>query len=232
MCDTTRTKQRRLWKAADETAFSEWRRTVRGGELLLDIGCAQGRSTFPLLSQGIRTVGFDISKAMIRKAIERARRENCADRALFFVGDAANPPLADASFDFVLVYGVLHHLPDPVQTCRHISRILKPGGTYFGQENNRSAMRFAFDWLQKILPIWHEEAGAQPTMSGNDFQTWFTPCSVEISTRTRVFMPPHVLNLLRPRWARFVLTLTDNIFHQMPWFRNQGGLILVTGVRR
>lgn len=220
-----------FWRAADEIAFSEWRKLVRPDDLLLDVGCAQGRSTFPLLAEGVRAVGFDISKAMIQKAIERVEAENCSDRAVFFVGDAAAPPLADACFDIVLIYGVLHHLPDPAETCRHVSRMLKPGGVYLGQENNRSAMRFAFDLLQKIVPIWHEEAGAQPTMCADDFRSWFRDLQVDVSTRTRVFAPPHVMNLLGRKGAFRFLSSTDNLFHQIPWFRDQGGLILVKGDR-
>ena len=221
-----------FWTAADQIAFSEWSEAIHDGTWLLDVGCAQGRSAFQLMDHRINVVGLDISKAMIRQAIERTKRERHAARAAFFVGDAANFPFVESCFHYVLVYGVLHHLPNPAETCRQISRVLKPGDIYFGQENNHSSMRFAFNLLQRLLPIWHEEAGAQPTISQKDFRSWLISAGIEVSTRTTVFLPPHLLNLFTARWAHQILRLTDGLFRWIPWVNQQGGLILVKGAKR
>jgi ubiquinone/menaquinone biosynthesis C-methylase UbiE len=43
---------------------------------------------------------------------------------------AADLKMKDKSADLVLVVRVLHHLPDPSQELKEISRVLKPGGTF------------------------------------------------------------------------------------------------------
>ncbi len=44
------------------------------------------------------------------------------------VGDAEALPYADASFDIVYSWGVLHHSPDTPQAFREVHRVLRPGG--------------------------------------------------------------------------------------------------------
>src|SRR5262245_9343639 len=60
--DYTRYQRSPFWVAADELTFARWRREVRPGSWLLDVGCANGRSAFPFAGTGATVVGFDISK--------------------------------------------------------------------------------------------------------------------------------------------------------------------------
>ena len=147
-----------FWTAADRAAFGRWREQIEPGAWLLDIGCANGRSAFRLIESGVTVVGFDISKKMVRHAIERAKRESRQRVTTFLVADGNAPPFVQSSFDYALTYGVLHHLPNPAVACRQIQRILKPGGTYFGSENNKSIFRGIFDLLMRFVPLWTEEA--------------------------------------------------------------------------
>jgi SAM-dependent methyltransferase len=194
---------------------------------VLDVGCAQGRSAAKLRDLDVEIVGFDISKALVAQAQSRARAEGWRARVSFFVGDATRFPVADGAFDYVLVYGVLHHLPDPAAACLEIARVLAPGGVYFGSENNRSVFRAIFDGLQRLFPLWHEEAGAQPLMSRADFHVWLGAAGLALSARTRVFVPPHLCNYLSVAGARRALKATDALGGAMPFLRDQGGLILV-----
>jgi ubiquinone/menaquinone biosynthesis C-methylase UbiE len=43
-------------------------------------------------------------------------------------GDAENLPFADASFDIVYSWGVLHHTPDTQKAFSEAARVLRPGG--------------------------------------------------------------------------------------------------------
>jgi SAM-dependent methyltransferase/uncharacterized protein YbaR (Trm112 family) len=206
-----------FWTAVDRATFKNWRKQIRPGSWLLDIGCANGRSAFPLAEPGVKIVGFDISKKMVRQAIEQAKRAGCH-------GD--RPPFAPASFDFALTYGVLHHLPNPDRSCRRIHEILKPGGVYFGSENNRTIFRGIFDLLMKLAPLWTEEAGAEPLISKRMIRQWHSGLPVQMRSRSRVFLPPHLLNLVGQRLAGILLPLTDALAGSMPGLRDQGGLIL------
>jgi SAM-dependent methyltransferase len=44
------------------------------------------------------------------------------------LGDAAAMPLADASFDAVLVCDAFHHFTDPAGAVREMARVVRPGG--------------------------------------------------------------------------------------------------------
>ena len=224
-------EQTPFWQAVDGLAFNEWRKEIRPGAWLLDVGCAQGRSTFKIMDLDLQVVAFDVSKALIRQAIARYRREEWQAAATFFVADATQFPFVSSCFNYVLVYGVLHHLPDPGTTCREIARVLKPGGVYFGSENNQTVFRAGFDLLQRLSSLWHEEAGAQPLISGQQFQSWLQPGGFDqVSVRTSVFLPPHLFNYLNVKSAKRLLGITDKVFGSIPFFRHQGGLILAKGV--
>lgn len=225
-------EQTSFWQAADELAFEPWREEIRSGSRVLDVGSAQGRSSFKLMDLDIDIVGFDVSKNLVRQAIQRYRTGTHAGRATFFVADASTFPFVDEVFDYVLVYGVLHHLPDPSATCREVARVLKRGGAYFGSENNQTVFRAPFDLLQKIKPIWHEEAGPEALISDQTLRQWFQPTTVSIETTTRVFLPPHLINLLSGSAGYGLLRSTDRIGRAIPFIRDNGGLILVHGTKR
>jgi SAM-dependent methyltransferase/uncharacterized protein YbaR (Trm112 family) len=215
-----------FWKAVDAAAFGQWRPQIAQRAWLLDVGCANGRSAFRLIDSGMNLVGFDISKKMVRQAIRRATREGRHSVTTFLVADGNAPPFAPSSFDFVLTYGVLHHLPDPAAACRQIQRILKPGGTYFGSENNKSVFRGLFDLLMKVVPLWTEEAGAEPLISRKMLDAWHTGLPAAIHSTTSVFLPPHLLNITGSRIAPRLLRISDKVASRIPLLRNQGGLIV------
>lgn len=216
-----------FWRAADALAFGPWREEIRPGRRLLDVACAQGRSTFPWMDLDIEIVAFDISKALIRQAKQRQDSLRPRARATFLVADAARFPFATDAFDYVLAYGVLHHMPDPAQTCREIARVVRLGGTFFGSENNQTVFRKAFDFLQSLSPLWHEEAGEHPLISFAKLRRWLEPAGFDLALKTSVFLPPHVVNWFRRSGADTLLRATDRLAHAIPLVRDQGGLILI-----
>ncbi|HEY0183589.1 MAG TPA: metalloregulator ArsR/SmtB family transcription factor [Rhodopila sp.] len=94
---------------------------------LLDIGTGTGR-VLELLAPRVRqALGVDASKAML--ALARARLSSpgfahCAVR----LADMYRLPLADHSFDTVVLQMVLHHAEDPAGAVREATRVLAPGG--------------------------------------------------------------------------------------------------------
>ncbi|WP_329054406.1 class I SAM-dependent methyltransferase [Streptomyces violaceus] len=95
----------------------------RAGDVL-DLGCGTGSLSLLASEQGHRVTGVDLSPAMVTLA-----REKLAGRdAVFFVGDAAAPPIGEQRFDAVLVRHVLWALPDPGRALRHWTGLLRPGG--------------------------------------------------------------------------------------------------------
>ena len=94
---------------------------------LLDIGTGTGR-VLELLAPRVREgLGVDASKAML--ALARARLSapglaHCAVR----LADMYRLPLADRSFDTVVLQMVLHHAEDPAGAVQEATRVLSPNG--------------------------------------------------------------------------------------------------------
>jgi SAM-dependent methyltransferase/uncharacterized protein YbaR (Trm112 family) len=218
--------QQPFWRSVDKITFSRWDQWIRSGSHLLDIGCANGRSSFHWARRGVIVTGFDISKKLIRQAIQTAQAEGLGASTTFFVGDGRHPPLKDASFENALTYGVLHHLPEPGRACREIQRVLVPGGTHFGSENNRSPFRGLFDGLMKVLPLWHEEAGEEPLISRLMLRAWTDGLPVHIKTHTVVYVPPHLCNWLGEGISHRLLRMTDGLGAGIRPLREQGGLLV------
>jgi len=216
-----------FWRAADAQTLRRWQSRVKPGSRILDIGCADGRGGFYFTHvPGMTLVGFDISRKMVANAIGRARRDGFNGRAAFLVADATRPPFAAESFDVVITFGVLHHLPDPRQSTADIQSLLSPGGVHLAFENNESMVRPLFDLMMKILPLWSEEAGREPLISQRMVNDWIRPLPVRLTIATSVFVPPHLLNWLGREAADLTLRATDAIATRLPVIRNQGGLIV------
>ncbi len=224
-------EQMPFWRSVDRMTFRRWRRQVQPNRWLLDVGCAQGRSASKLMDLPIKIVGIDISKALVRQAIAQYQQQSRAADATFFVADASRLPFQNETFDYVLIYGVLHHLPDPASACREVARVLRPGGIYFGSENNQTIFRALFDLLQRLNPIWHEEAGPQPLIGKRQLQRFFSQTQVRLDYSTHVFVPPHLVNWLGHRLGKKVLQFSDRVARNIPLLRNNGGLIMVRGKR-
>jgi ubiquinone/menaquinone biosynthesis C-methylase UbiE len=96
------------------------------GQRILEIGVGMGADYERWLKAGAVATGVDLSKASIDQA--RRRCELSGLNHDLRVSDAENLPFADATFDVVYSYGVMHHSPDTAACLREAWRVLKPGG--------------------------------------------------------------------------------------------------------
>ncbi len=94
---------------------------------LLDLGTGTGRM-LELFGRDIeRGLGLDLSLDMLhlaRDRLERAGLKNCSVRQ----GDIYDLPLANETFDVVILHQVLHFLDDGGRAIREAARVLRPGG--------------------------------------------------------------------------------------------------------
>jgi|CXWL01.1.fsa_nt_gi ubiquinone/menaquinone biosynthesis C-methylase UbiE/uncharacterized protein YbaR (Trm112 family) len=219
-----------FWQAFDRT----FRGMIRasGGGLLVEVGCGTGRISVPCRDSFSSIVGFDISEAMVRTA-ERKRRElGDAGHLRYLVGDAENIPLRDGVADAVVFSGILHHVENPGRVIKEALRVLKPGGRYWGLENNRSAFRPLFDLLMHVSTIWNEKAHEDHfIMSAREIRQWLVEAGAGTGaeTWTSVFLPPHAFNLLDAQGAESLMVKSDAFMRRIPWLRDQGGLVLFSG---
>lgn len=101
------------------------------GSRVVDLGCGSGVFTDVLQRRGYRCCGVDLSPKLIE--IARAKFRDIE----FVEGDVEQLPFADASFDGVLLSGLVHHLPDPSRCAAEVFRILRPGGKFVAFDPNR-----------------------------------------------------------------------------------------------
>jgi len=101
--------------------FPSWK-----GEDVLEVGCGVGIDTTAFARAGARVTGCDLTEVGVALTREQLRLEGLPGTAV--VANAESLPFADASFDLVWSWGVIHHTPDPVRAVAEIRRVLRPGG--------------------------------------------------------------------------------------------------------
>ncbi|MFD8626272.1 methyltransferase domain-containing protein [Streptomyces hygroscopicus] len=113
----------------DPAVREAWAARLRGwlperpGDVL-DLGCGTGSLALLAAEAGHRVTGVDRSPRMARLAREKL----AGTGATVLVGDAAEPPVPERSFDVVLVRHLLWLLPDREAVLRCWVRLLRPGG--------------------------------------------------------------------------------------------------------
>jgi ubiquinone/menaquinone biosynthesis C-methylase UbiE len=102
---------------------------------VLEVGCGRGVGVEVLLDRlGARHVtAFDLDPAMVERA-ERRLRDRPASAVGLSTGDATEISHPAASFDAVVDFGTIHHVPQWQQAVAEIARVLRPGGRLLFEE--------------------------------------------------------------------------------------------------
>ena len=96
------------------------------GRRVLDLGCGIGVLSCLLARKGALTTAVDITQ----QGVDLTRQNAGAQQVDVEVvrADAENLAFRDASFDFVLSWGVIHHSSSTEGALAEVARVLKPGG--------------------------------------------------------------------------------------------------------
>jgi SAM-dependent methyltransferase len=128
----------------DFAQFERW-----GDRRVLEIGVGMGTDFVRFARAGAILTGIDLTKASIDLVRGRlALEELDAD---LHVADAEALPFADASFDLVYSWGVLHHTPDTKQALSEIRRVLGPHGEARVMLYSRRSWTALGVWLRYAL---------------------------------------------------------------------------------
>jgi SAM-dependent methyltransferase len=93
----------------EEAIVAAWLEDLPRGALVLDVPCGTGRWIATVSGRGFRYVGADVSCNMLQEA----RRLTGPPRVTgFAVAEAEQLPFANDSFDCVILWRLLHHIPD------------------------------------------------------------------------------------------------------------------------
>jgi SAM-dependent methyltransferase len=109
-------------RAASPSVVGPLREALAGapGRRLLDIGGGTGNYARALRDDGWDPVVVDREPSMLARAAGKGLQT--------IEGDAQRLPVADASFDAVMLVSMLHHVEDPAVALAEAQRVLRPGG--------------------------------------------------------------------------------------------------------
>ena len=156
-----------------------------------------------LQRRGYRCSGVDLSPKLIE--IARAKFRDVE----FVEGDVERLPFADASFDGVLLSGLVHHLPDPSRCAAEVFRILRPGGKFVAFDPNRMNP-FMYLYRDRSSPFYSSvgvTANERPVLAGEVARYSRMPDSC----RDRLSVQPSISLYRLPARLRWLLPLYNAV---------------------
>ncbi len=116
-----------MYAGAESAAARHFQEVFETGGRILDVGCGSGRDLHALVEAGFDAGGVDACEALLTEA--KRRYPALADR-LWRDSLPNLGTIADATFDGILCWAVLMHLPAErlFDTLFHLRRVLRPGG--------------------------------------------------------------------------------------------------------
>lgn len=143
----------RMWQRAVQTHIIPWAlEGVQLGSKILEVGPGPGVTTACLgtLALDLTCIEIDANYA------SSLARRMAALGIRVLAGDGAAMPLADASFDAVVCFTMLHHVPSTVlqdRLLREAVRVLRPGGVFLGTDSMDSRLFRLFHLFDTVTPV-------------------------------------------------------------------------------
>lgn len=171
---------------------------------VLDIGCGYGWFELNALRCGVqKIVGLEISEGDLTAA-----RESISDaRAEFITGSGVSLPFIDGSFDTVVSWEVLEHLPKGTenQMFREVSRVLRKDGIFYLSTPYRSFFSNISDPAWWLIGHRHYSKGRLVDLAKDNS---FAVLDMKIMGRWWVLFG--ILNMYIAKW----------IFRRRPFFQH------------
>jgi SAM-dependent methyltransferase len=181
---------------------------LKAGSRLLEIGCGAGNLLVEATVPGSFPVALDLARPSLNFVRSRLREARSGPQAPARFGciEAVGGmlPLADDSFECVLLAEVIEHLEAPQTTVREASRVLRPGGRLLVTTPNYRSLWPLMEWTVDRLNM-------APKMAGEQHIARFHPASlhqllVDVGLRIEYFgtiygMSPFAA-LASAQWAR------------------------------
>jgi ubiquinone/menaquinone biosynthesis C-methylase UbiE len=147
-----------------ETKYREWLDEILSRlpshSRVLDLGCGSGVPVALTLAEaGHQVTGVDLSEVQVSRARTRV------PAVTFIQADATKLNLPAASFDAVLSFYALIHIPlDEQQSLlQRIAEWLRPGGLFVATIGSSAWTGAEENWLGGDVPMWWSQADAATT---------------------------------------------------------------------
>lgn len=95
---------------------------------ILEAGTGKGHFAVSLARLGYHLVSFDLSEEQLQVAADNLASQGLSDRVELRKENGESLSFPDATFDVVFSVNMVHHLENPFQVLRELTRVLKPGG--------------------------------------------------------------------------------------------------------
>jgi len=106
---------------------------IKEGDIVLDLGSGAGIDAIlaaKKVGEKGKVIGVDITKEMIEKARENAKKQGIKN-VEFLLGEIENLPVEDGSVDTIITNCVINLTPNKAKTFSEAYRVLKPGGKIY-----------------------------------------------------------------------------------------------------
>ncbi len=129
--------------------------SIKDGAYVLDVMCrsAKAEEYYNQKRKNLRFASMDVSSRLLKEANKRFTRNNI--KGELFKLTSLDIPFKDNTFDNVISYETIEHLPDPGKIISEFSRVLKKEGEFIMSCPNTS-----WDWIHSLvafLGIHHSE---------------------------------------------------------------------------
>jgi len=134
--------------------------SVKNAQMALEIGCGTGNGSKLIKKHfSIKSIiGIDLDEKMIKIASKR----NIDTSISYKVMDASKLYFPDKYFDAVFDFGVIHHIPNWMDSIKEIKRVLRPKGELILEDLSIASFTKGLGKLWRIL-------------SDHPYQSMYTP---------------------------------------------------------
>lgn len=134
---------------AYEDTLTRTRSFLHTDDHLLEVGCGTGSTAIKLAPSVKRLTATDISGKML--AIAEGKIATGGPHNIRFVQSEITKPLADAPFDAICAFSILHLVDDLDRTLQHLHDQLKPGGYLISKTACLSDMNFLIKPMINVM---------------------------------------------------------------------------------
>ncbi|MDX2970578.1 class I SAM-dependent methyltransferase [Kribbella solani] len=160
-----------------ETKYRDWLDEILdrlpSHSQVLDLGCGSGVPVARALTEaGHQVTGVDLSEIQVNRARSQV------PTATFIHADATKLDLPPASFDAVLSFYTLIHIPLDEQQAllRRVASWLRPGGFFVATVGSTAWTGTQDNWLGGDIPMWWSHPDAATT------RTWLKHAGLLVQT--------------------------------------------------